>query len=504
MGKKKSVVLLTFITILILAICVVSGMPSFWFSAFDKDSIKGWWPAAAQMDLDANLDGGYYTHYYPMGVISELEYEARKAELDTQEKLDEYEKSYHKHKGLYLSTDEDDGLLRFNSETNEYEVLDGFKQSFKKTVELISARYEASMYSVYRVSVVDDYAIKVEIPASDANASTTLTYFAYTGAFNITDGTNELFPADEEVKIRDYFKSFSAKEKNGTAYVEIKTTDAGSKKLEEFTTASSDNSSAKSVSFNVGENVVFAPETAYVVEQSNNVWVVGMNDLAIAHTVCVILETAIEFGDTEIAFFDDVEKFELDIGNNKSVYGENARNLLFVAIVIVLALAIVLPIIKYRGYGVALAYSTAFYFGAAAFCFAFISEGVMEFSAASALVFVVGLVLILLQGVKTYGEIKKDFEAGKTVESAIKTGHKKTVLIGVDVSVILFAIGLICLIGGASLKAIAIQTMVCAALVAFCGLILTRMCNALLVSASKNKIKHLRFSRVEEDDEDDE
>ena len=71
MGKKKSVVLMVLLTIVIIALCAITALPSFAI----PNSVKKWNPAVKQYDFSADLGGGYYAYYYPEGVISEAEYE---------------------------------------------------------------------------------------------------------------------------------------------------------------------------------------------------------------------------------------------------------------------------------------------------------------------------------------------------------------------------------------------------------------------------------------------
>lgn len=494
MGKKKSVVLLTLITIVILVFCAVSAFPSFPLSVFDKDSVKVWTPAAAQYDLDADLSGGYYTHYYPEGVISETEYDAKKEDLQVDaDKLEEYVNGYVRHKGLYLSTDEELDVVKYNSTTDEYEVTEGFKSAFEETAELVASRFEKRGYSAYRVSVVDDYALKIELPASESNASTVFSYFAYTGEFNVTNDSDEELMGFGDDAASLYIKSFKAKESNDQAYIEIKTTKKGSTKMEELV-----ESGASTLNFNVGDNVVLNPSPSYISEQSDNVWVIGMTDLGVAKTLCVVMNSALENGDVGLTF----EAQENAIyGSYGPVYGKNARNLLFIAVVIAVVLLIVLPVVKFGGYGVAMAYSTFTYFGVTAFCFAFITEKLFEVTAGTALVFLLGLIVTLLLSVRTYEAIKKEFSLGKTVASSVKAGNKKTLLGAVDVCAVLVLGSLALLIGAAGLHTFAIQALICSVAAAFCSLLWTRVISYLLLSASHDKYKYFRFVREDDDDE---
>lgn len=495
MGKKKSVVLLTLITIVILVFCAVSALPSFSLSVFDKDTVKKWFPAAAQYDLDADLGGGYYALYYPEGVISEIEYNTIKEEkaAESTEAENEYVDSYVVHKGLYLSKEEEYGIVALNESTGEYEVTEAFKESFAETAKMIAARYEARGYSSYRVSVVDDYALKTEIPSSDTNAGTIFQYFAYTGEFNVTDGTNTLFPENDEAA-KDYFKSFKTKTSGDSVYVEIKTTSAGSEKMKEMTS----DEDVSTLNFCVGENVVLAPTASYLTEQSTNVWVLGMTDKDAAEAVCILLNSAISYGDTGVTF---EAVSNSSVGAHDAIYGADARNRLYVAIAIAVLALLVLPVVRYGGFGVATAYSSLTYFGVTAFCFAFITEGVFEVSAGTAIVFLLGLVMTVFLSVRVYGYIKKEFDSGKTVVSSVKAGYKKTLLSTVDVCVLLFLGAFALLFGAGGLHTLAIQALICFATTAFCSLLWTRVINSLLMSAHKNKYKYFRFVREDDDDE---
>ena len=85
MGKKKSVVLLTLITIVIVVLCAVAVFPSFHLSVFKKDSVKTWNPVVSLYDTDEELGGGYVARYYPAGVISATEYDSNCRSISQQE-----------------------------------------------------------------------------------------------------------------------------------------------------------------------------------------------------------------------------------------------------------------------------------------------------------------------------------------------------------------------------------------------------------------------------------
>ena len=169
MGKKKSVGVLTLITIVIVALCAMIAVPSFDLPFPVNGAESTWHPVVDTYDFDEDLGGGYYTYYYPEGVISEVEYQ-KEYESRSEDKQEEYENSYTPYKGLYLSTDSDDGVVEETE--NGYVVTDSFKESFEAAKKEISSRYEKRGDSSFRVSVVDDYALRIELPVSDTAAGT--------------------------------------------------------------------------------------------------------------------------------------------------------------------------------------------------------------------------------------------------------------------------------------------------------------------------------------------
>ena len=209
MGKKKSVVLLTLITIVIVALCAMIAVPSFDLPFPVNGAESTWHPVVDTYDFDEDLGGGYYTYYYPEGVISEAEYktecESREGDAD---RLEEYTSSYTAHGGIYLSTDPDDGVVEEDG-NGGYTVTESFRTSFEAAAKEIADRYAKKGYSSYRVSVVDDYAIRVSVPEYDISAGTTFQYFSYTGGFTLNDGTSDVFEEGRNVSASDYFRDFT-------------------------------------------------------------------------------------------------------------------------------------------------------------------------------------------------------------------------------------------------------------------------------------------------------
>lgn len=495
MGKKKSVAVLTLLTIVIVALCVFTMAPYFGTFLW-KGAMSKWNPVVKTYDFDGTLGGGYYTYYYPEGVISETEYKIEcEARAEDAEDLEEYKSSYKQYGGLYLSTDTDDGVL-----DEEGNVTETFKESFSAAAAEIAARYEKRGYSSYRVSVSDDYAIKVELPVSDGAASASIAYFAETGAFTLSDGTNTLKSFDEDDPATDYFKSFSVKTSNGTTYIEAKLTSAGRTLIKEQTTDLA--SSGGTLAFNVGETTVISLSVSEAIDQKT-LYISGSGITGdSANTMAILLNSALNVGDLELSFtVDETRSYGGAADNNATPALTTAVKLLYVALGILLVASLILPIVRYRGYGGAMLYSTLSYLVVTALCFAFITSGVFEFTLGSVAVFAFGLLLTLFMNARVYSAIKADFSTGKTVESAVKAGYKKTLAETIDVYAVLILAALALLIGVGGVYTLALQALICLVTGAFCNLLWTRFINFALLSACKDKYKYFRFVREDDDDE---
>lgn len=495
MGKKKSVVLLTLITIVIVALCVVALVPSFSLSVFKEDSVQTWNPVTSIYDKDEVLGGGYVARYYPEGVISGAEYESDCLDYEAagEEELEEYKNSYRKFGGLYLSTDPDDGILTKSGE--EYVVTEAFAQWIAETADLIADRVAAyTEFSSINVSVVDDYAIEVKIPSSNAEiSSSALQAFAYTGSLSVSDGTNT-YPSKTE-KASDYFKSFKVKTSGTSAYIQITATDLGTEKLTSF----KENSASSTISFNVGDDTLLSPQGSYLENIDGNTWGVGVGSEDAGKILALVLDSALNATLGDGGFSLDVDGEQ--ISTFEPVYGENGDVLLLVAALVALLVAVVLPVILYKGFGVAMAFGTMTYFLVVTYLYGFVTNAVFEVSVGSATAFILGLALIFVLNSRVYAKIKEEFALGKTVDSSVKLAFKRTLLPAVDVCVVAVLCSIAGLFASSGVHTLAAQCLICFAAVSFVCLIWTRVLNTLLISATKDKFAFYRLKREDVDDE---
>ena len=497
MGKKKSVALMILLTIVIAVLCAITIFPTVsipW-------TVKIWNPAVMQYDFGAEFSGGYYAYYYPQGVITETEYNAT-LQSKTGEELNDYKDAYVQHGGLYLSKDEDDGICDVNGELSQ-----DYKAQFNKVVAAISARYAAKGYSDYTVSVVDDYAIMIELPASEVYAGTVLSTFVNTGDITFQIGGEVIEGLDgKDVKISDYIDDFSVTTQYGVSYLEIDLTSKGEDlidgikgTLSTVDTASSSSDSATGMTLMVGDQQIgYAIYKDYIDGDTILIPEAADTDVAAVETYAVLLNSVLEDGAFEISF----NAFDTNsIRVYPSVYGENARLLLFIALGVTLLAMIVLSVLRRGRFGIANVYVILSYLIVVGLCYAFISGGVFEITLGSVLVFLAGLITVCVFNERFYQAVKAEFNLGKTVESSIKTGYKKCLFGTIDVYALLVLGALAFLIGAAGLYTMALQALICFITGAFCSLLWTYAINFVFLSASKNKYKYFRFVREDDDDE---
>lgn len=501
MGKKKSVVLMTLLTIVLIALCVITAFPAFTFPW--GGGVKGWQPATELLDFGSDFNGGYYAYYYPEGVVSEAEFNDNYENFESADKQAEYKDSYVAHGGLYLAKDEKYGIFDDGEKEglSAADVSEDFKTSIEKASKIVSDRYAKKGFSDFRVSVVDDYALKVELPYADASASTTITAFSNLGKLDLALGETALEELEDK-EISDYIKGFSIGSQYDYSYISVKLTKAGKElmgKQKDGLSSTQTNDTATTLWVRVGgESIIPIYSDNVLSDNSVNCAYLENENKVQLETMVILLNSALENGESELSFRDASSEIRVREGG----YGENAKTLFLVAMGLVTLFAIALPIVKYGRYGVTMAYSTVSYFVITVLCFAFITgAATFEITAATALVYMLGLALIGVMSARVYNAVKKEFDLGKTVASSVSLGYKKTLWTTVDVHVVLLIGAISMLFMTGSIQAVAWQAVICVVAAAFCNLLWTRVINYVHLSTVKDKYKYFRFVREDDDDE---
>ena len=264
-------------------------------------------------------------------------------------------------------------------------------------------------------------------------------------------------------------------------------------------TATTDSSSTPTtVDVTLGGETILQVYSDFISDDGEVVAAYNIDYVDIFRTWGIVLNSALDDGHSEITFqaisSESIRSFE-------PVYGENALTLFYIALGIVILLAVALPIVFYRGYGVSCMYSTLSYLVIVAICFAFITKTAFEVSVGSALIFLLGLLLVNVFNAKIYKETKAGIER-RTPESAAKSAYKSTLWEIIDTYAVLVIGALIFLTAVGGVYTMALQALICLVAGAFCNLLWGRLINYLYMSASKDKYKYFNFKREEVNDED--
>ncbi|MBQ2740392.1 MAG: hypothetical protein IJF39_02075 [Clostridia bacterium] len=531
MGKKKSVVLMVLITVVLVVLTLFTACPKFWFPW--NDGLKGWNAVTTEfIDFGSDYEGGYYAYYYPEGVISEAQYkndlEAAEKALEAAEKeaagketeavkkarkaLEEQRTGFIRHGSLYFDKSAD-----FITEGNE--ISEDFKKEIKELYAVISERFSQKGYTEYSVSLVDNYAFRVEVPSSasnydentagNVNPKQTLQMFALTGELTLKlDGVevDELAVSGDDGKASNFIKSFAVNSQFAYRYIRVSLTSKGADLIERLNAAGSIPSQSTATSQDTSKGLwLFVGEMAMMPIFSENI--ASSTVLKCAYNEAeandflqsnvIVLNSALKHGGFSFSFRD----VSSEIRTQSHPYGENGAAAMLITLASLTVAAIVVAILLCKKYGVVFAYMACTYLCLTGLAMAFIVPGIFEFTLGTALVYVLGLVLMLFFHVKNYATIKGFVGLGKTVNSSVAAGYKSTMMLTVDVYAVLALAALAMLVGIAGVSTLCWQTLICLAAGALCNLLWGRVINHLLLSASKDKYEY--FGLVREDDDDE-
>ena len=504
MGKKKSVVLMVIISIVLIALTLFTVCPTFSFPW--NEGLHGWnGVLATNVDFGSDYKDGYYAYYYPEGVISEAEY---KDNYNDSEDKEEYANRFIQCGGLYLDKEAD-----FITEKDS--VSEDFADEMKALRDLIAFRFVQKGFTQYNVSLVDNYAIRVEIPAWDVEQASalqmqsTLQSFAQIGKLTLKvngEVVEEL--TAEDATASDYIKAFTMRSKFAYKYVHVKLTKAGAELINRLegesgsivsqTAGTSDSTGSTGLWIFLGDTPMLPVYTENLA--ANTVLKCATSDAKYADWLesnVVLLQSSLMHD----GFSFKISEVSGEMRAKDSGALDKTADATLIALGALTLVAIVAAILACKKYGVVFGYMALTYVCITGLSVAFISARVFEFTLGTALAYVLGLAVMLTLHLKNYVAIKKEVELGKTVNSAVNLGYKKLLWTTVDVYVVLALGALALTLGLAGVSAFAWQMMLCVVAGAFCNLLWGRVINYTLLSASKDKYKFYGLVREDDDDE---
>lgn len=498
-GVKMSKVKSAIITALLVAAIIVLGL----FAVISceipgsngVDTYNGF---IGNIRLGSEFTGEVYTMLYPEGVISAADYHL----IEDEEDADKYEP----HGGLYVETEKDGKEL---------------KESVAKDVKILAKRFGAKGASSYSVSVVDDYAVKITLASGFSyaaykdfeedydssvrsellsNLGNTIQYLIPKGTLDLKDGTEKDAQSIldyTEKAFYSYFKSASVYSMAGTNAVQLDLTDEGYSKLN---TALIMAGSSGTAYLWVGDQCLQLPfDIGTSLDNKTLRYTVTNNNKSFAEDLAIVIDSAIHQNEITNSFNTDKAGSGTQIVTQTSSYGKYAAVYLGVAMLIVIVAAIVGNILKYKKLGIVCGLMTLVY--ALVMVTALLVLNI-ELTMAGAFVLVLGLLLLSFTNVIVFEGVRKEVDAGRTVQAAVKVGYKKTLATVLDLHIVLWVVS-------------AIIALACVGELAACGLIFfiaslasyalywfTRFMWYVLISNAKDKFAFCGFSREAFDDED--
>lgn len=434
MGKIKSAIIITLMTLVIAVMCffctvsfsLQGGLKEFnsVVRMTKKDATLG-----VELGEQSYLGGGYSATYYPEGVISSEEYEENASV--SAEAAAEYAEKYAACGALYLE--------RETLCDKEGKPSAEFEAKFKATAENIKARYEALHVDGARVEIADGYTIRIMMPRLLAGGNSLFTMMSYTGAVSVAYGSDAdsaatVLPENKKgAVIGDYIKGFTTRTAaDGSSYVGIKFTKAGREVIKNLTADAADNSST--MFFKIGDNVTINMTVNSAIDQST-LYVGGSYTKDTANVTSVLLDSALKGGEDDVAFTVGDTYLE------RASFGDNALLFIYIAYGVCFLGMTVFFFVRYRKLAFAHLYTYLLFFFSMLFCLWAISF--LYLGVGTVLGVMLSSLLLCVSNALVYERARKEYAAGRTMTAAVKSAYKSTFWHMFDLHVVIAAFAFI-------------------------------------------------------------
>lgn len=525
MGKIKSAII-TAIVVLATAALFLFGV----VSCELPDGVNRYNSILSNVHLGSELTGDAYATLLPEGVITAEEYDFTVA--DEGDKADEYRDTYvPSGSGAYyvdrdtLGSYTDDGTADTDADVES--ALAALAEEVESDAAKLAERFASRNYTSYSVSAADGCAIRVNVP-------TNFTYAAYTGSDNSsrTDSLSEVSTAinyltlggeltlrNNEYGIRDNVSAVQSAEGStvtrnilkpslsvsdvissasyyaagGSYAVRINLTSAGRDEISRVTAiiADTDQVSDQYIRFYVGEtNVINLTCDSQMTEGS---FYIQVSDEETARNYASLLNSAANGGDLSLIYSYD------EVVYGSAVSGVNSAMFLAIAVLVIFVALAAFAIARYRRLGL------VFSLIALLFCSAVIAVIYLVGTTLTTLgVFTALLTLAVFAGTNfwSYEAIRKESEAGRTLQASVKLGYKKTLTGILELHIVLLVISVMLALIGVGEVAACGMVLLIGTLASYLLHWFTRFMWYVTMSPARDKYKFCGFSReaFEEDD----
>ncbi|MGN0817415.1 MAG: hypothetical protein ACI4L9_00460 [Candidatus Coproplasma sp.] len=454
MSKVKSAII-TSLTVIVIIVAAVFGTIS-----FNVSNTQRYNSIAASINLGADFSGSAYTTLYPEGVISAEEY----GYLSEEDK-----DGYVAYGGVYVDSEKYDESERLSLAT-----------SVKSDAEIISERFSEKGLSSYSVSVEDGITIKISIPtnysyaAYKGNNSTTrsealsaatsaLTYIPADGRFTLRSSDSTITTSDDSSTthsnrrdeytntaltsdgsptysltkvtedVNDFFKSVSTFTVGTTTAISFDLTELGQERLRDITTLVA-SSSSQVLYFYLGETLMLSVSCDSTINSDKLQFTA--NDAELAQNTAIALNSAVN-GKALSVKYNDIDS----VLSSTASAGENAALFTLIACIVLVVAFIVAAVIRYKKLGLVVGMSIAIF--ALAMLYSFYLVGI-QLTFAVILTAFAGLILFCASNVIVFEEVRAQCKKGRTLQAAVKTAYKRTLMTVADIHIVLIVAAIIC------------------------------------------------------------
>ena len=498
MGKVKSAIITALLVTAIIVLALFATI-----SCDISNGVKRYNSFISSISLGSELTGDASVILYPAGVITEAEYERA---VENAEKLEEYQGKYEYIEEVALYVEKD----KLTDEEGK-DIRADFEASVKADAQIISDRLSKKGYSSYSVAVVDTFGIKITVPTSFTYAAYSghnsdareaaltgithaISYLSLDGGLSLRsaatyEDNNSLYFEQEENEFNSFFKSAKLYSRSGVFAVRINLTDEGFEEFNKILT-NSDASTAYlyagktnlQLTFSIGEglsekSMYFQAEKGYAQDYA-------------------ILISSIVNGNMLANKYNDNGNATLVA--TTPVYGESAAIYLAILVLVVILVAAIAPMFKYKKLGLVnalmvLAYSVAIITAI------LLTETLLTIG--GVFTALLGLALLCFSNFYTFEAVRRETALGRTISASVKLGYKKSMFGVLDVHVILvIAAILMALVGAGELAACGLIFLI-GSLASFVLYWFTRFMWYALSSSARNKFAFCGFVREVGEDE---
>lgn len=454
MSKVKSAII-TSLTVIVILVALVFGTVS-----FKASNTKRYNSVASSITLGSDFSGNAYATLYPEGVISAEEY----GYLEEGEDKDAYVAVG----GVYVDSGKFDESARAD-----------LAAAVASDAEIISERLSERGLSSFSVSVEDGVTIKVSVPtnysyaAYKGNNSSTrsealsaatsaLNYITADGRVTLRSSDLTITTSDDSStthrnredeytdtaltssgaktyaltkvteNVNDFFKSITSFTVGSTSAISLNLTETGRERMREITTLVA-SSSSQVLYVYLGETLMLSVTCDSTINSDKLQFTAS--DAQLAQNTAIALNSAVHGRELSVKY-NDIDS----VLSSTATAGDNAALLVFIASIVLVVAFMVAAVIRYKKLGAVASLMIAIF--ALAMLYSFYLVGI-QVTFAVLLTAFAGLILFCATNFIVFEEVRAQCKKGRTIQAAIKTAYKRTIMTVADIHIVLMVASII-------------------------------------------------------------